>query len=310
MSATLDESFFADQVALDRISSHLGRIASSVDELSVLMLEATRGGFGSEGRERIVPAIFYWEIRPWFNGGKWFYQGVGDEAEDLAAGGKEMEWGGPSAGQSSLVHAVDLFLGVDHSPRPDRAVEEPVPSTSTAVMDPEAPLPPCPPTALAQAKKDPSPVPTSDSTFMIRMSQYMPSFHRAFLRHLSALHTASAVNPSPIPSLRTLATIHSSQLEAAYDLAVKSMKGFRDAHMRLATVFIITQARREPGRDTVYWAEWEQKRLEKEAAALLEKKQGGEKVRETMKGTGGTDLVTFLKSCRDRTTEAFLAPRV
>lgn len=309
MSATLDESFFADQVALGRISSYLTRIASIVDELSVIMHEATKGAFGFEGREKIVPAVFYWEIRPWFNGGKWFYEGVGEDADDLEAGGKEMEWGGPSAGQSSLVHALDLFLGVDHTPRPAKAAEEPVASTSTKAMDPAAPLPPCPPTAMAQAKKDPTPIPTSDSTFMIRASQYMPSHHRAFLRHLSALHTPSAVNPSPIPSLRSLATTHPSQLEESYDVAIKSMKRFRDEHMRLATVFIITQARREPGKDTVFWAGWEQKRVEKEAADALEKAKGGEKVREKMMGTGGTDLVSFLKSCRDRTTEAFLAPR-
>lgn len=305
MSATLDEAFFADEVALGRIASNLARISTTTDELTLLMRNATKGSFGHQGRETIVPAVFYWEIRPWFNGGRWFYEGVGEDEEDIEAGGKEMEWGGPSAGQSSLVHALDLFLGVDHTPRPTKTAVEPHSATSTASMDPSAPLPPCPPAAMAQAKA----IPTSDSTFMIRASQYMPSHHRAFLRHLSALHTPSASNPSPIASLRSLATTYPVQLEQSYDEAIRAMKRFRDEHMRLATVFIVSQARREPGKDTVFWAGWEAKRLEREAAAELEKasKGGKEKEREKMMGTGGTDLVTFLKGCRDRTVEAFLA---
>ncbi|ORY53995.1 Indoleamine 2,3-dioxygenase [Leucosporidium creatinivorum] len=297
MSATLDEAFFADEVALGRIASYLDRISSSIDELTVIMREGTKGGFGHQGREKIVPAVFYWEIRPWFNGGKWFYEGVGEDDEDIEAGGKEMEWGGPSAGQSSLVHALDLFLGVDHTPRPTKTAE----STSTS-----AHLPPLPPAALAKVKQSQASVPITDSTFMVRASQYMPSFHRAFLRHLSALHLPSASNPSPIPSLRSLATTYPVQLRDSYDNAINSMKRFRDGHMGLVTVFIVTQAKREPGKDTVFWAGWETKRLEKEAEEARRKAEDGEKVAEKMMGTGGTDLVTFLKACRDRTVEAFL----
>lgn len=294
MSSTLDEMFFADHVALRRIASYLVRIAASIDELRGLMHDATKGPFGFEGREKISPEVFYWEIRPWFNGGKWVYEGVGE-----AGSGKEMEWGGPSAGQSSLVHAIDLFLGVDHSPRaprPSTSATEVVHSSADS-MNPEGPLPP--PASAAAFKRDPTPVALSDSTFMMRMAQYMPSFHRAFLRHLAMLHTPSVSNPSPIPSLRSLAVKYPLELQESYDVAVRAMKLFRDEHMRLATVFIVSQARREPGRDTVFWAGWDEQRLKRA-------REAGKKEREAMKGTGGTDLVTFLKACRDRTVEAFI----
>lgn len=297
MSATLDEAFFADRVALGRISSYLLQIASSIDELTKLMHDATKGSFGHATQARIIPEVFYWEIRPWFNGGKWTYQGV--RSDNGTSDSTEMEWGGPSAGQSSLVHAIDLFLGVDHSPRPARAppsteTEEEVHS-STASMDPSGPLPPA--SSAPVLKANPTPVALSDSTFMARMSAYMPAFHRSFLHHLASLHIPTATNPSPIPSLRTLTVLHPAELQVSYDRAVKSMKLFRDEHMRLATVFIVSQARREPGRDTVFWAGWDEKRRSRVAAAEREK----------MKGTGGTDLVTFLKLCRDRTTEAFIS---
>ncbi|GAA6049475.1 hypothetical protein JCM3770_007357 [Rhodotorula araucariae] len=310
MSATLDEAFFADSIALSRIAGYLQSISHLVDELGALMAGATKGAFGPAGRERIVPETFYWEIRPWFNGGKWTYEGVGPHGED-----KVMEWGGPSAGQSSLVHALDLFLGVDHMPRahghahghsaqakkPDTAAfpatfhDEHDKNTTTAQV------------AASGSKAALHKAPT-DATFMQRMSHYMPGHHRAFLQHLESLHSPNPAAPDApvLPSLRKLARRHPAELGTAYDDAVAAMKRFRDSHMRLATVFIVQQARREPARESVHWPEWEAKRVAKERAEAQRRARGEERERETLVGTGGTDLVSFLKRCRDRTVEALL----
>ncbi|GAA5984127.1 hypothetical protein JCM11641_000321 [Rhodosporidiobolus odoratus] len=317
MSATLDEAFFADSVALGRIASYLQSIALLIDELTALMAGATGGTFGPGGREHISPAAFYWEIRPWFNGGKWVYEGVGPDGE-----GREMEWGGPSAGQSSLVHALDLFLGVDHSPRhashPHHSSASPAstsgastpsfhntfaeqvssPTLAKAVDVTEKPLP--------SLHKTPS-----DSTFMQRMMHYMPGHHRSFLRHLSSLHLSNPSAPTApiLPSLRDLAQRHPFELREAYDTAVASMKRFRDTHIRLATFFIVQQARREPPKDSPHWAGWEAKRLAKEQEEEERRRKGEEVKKEAIAGTGGTDLVSFLKRCRDRTAEAKLEGR-
>lgn len=309
MSATLDESFFADPLALARIASHLAQIAAGVDELSAIVVGCTKGSFGPRGDFEIVPECFYWEIRPWFNGGKWFYEGVsggdGDDLEELdGTPGKTMEWGGPSAGQSSLIHSIDLFLSVDHSPRPSPTASTSLaPTASSASMDPSSPLPPRP-TRSMTVQKSPEPA-ASDSTFMLRAALYMPSHHRAFLYHLSALHLPTPSTPSPIPSVRTLALTHPAQLREAYDGAVRAMKAFRDVHMRLVTVFIISQARKPPGVGSVFWKGWEEKRVEGEEERRREKEREGLK-KETLMGTGGTALVTFLKECRERTKEALL----
>ncbi|GAA6012560.1 hypothetical protein JCM10207_009040 [Rhodosporidiobolus poonsookiae] len=308
MSATLDEAFFADAVALDRIASYLSSIALLIDELTALMAGATRGPFGPDGRELIKPEAFYWEIRPWFNGGKWTYEGVGLDGED-----KELEWQGPSAGQSSLVHALDLFLGVDHSPRghgdgaaviPSLFVERADTPTAAAASAAAAakvarPSPP----AAASLHKSPS-----DATFMQRMMHYMPGHHRAFLSHLSSLHLPNPAAPSApvLPSLRTLAQRHPAALQEAYDVAVLAMKRFRDTHIRLAAHFIVAQARREPPRESPHWAGWEARRVQKEREEEEKRARGEEVARQAIAGTGGTDLVSFLKRCRDRTAEAFL----
>lgn len=298
MSSTLDESFFADPLALTRIASYLDRIASVVEELTKVMSNATRGSFGEGKSATIGPECFYWEIRPWFNGGKWVYEGASPTGTD-----KTMEWGGPSAGQSSLVHALDLFLGVDHSPRPSPTpnprptdLSSPTPS-STGSMDPRRPFPP-PLMRDPTVQKEQEP-PSSDSTFMIRAAQYMPAHHRDFLSHLSSLHLPSPSNPYPIPSIRSLALMH-PELRDAYDNSISSMKRFRDSHMKLVTVFIISQSKKAPIADSVFFEDFEVKRVEGEEA--LKRAEIGEI--EKLVGTGGTELVGFLKGCRERTVEA------
>ncbi|KAI5477079.1 indoleamine 2,3-dioxygenase [Pseudohyphozyma bogoriensis] len=292
MSSTYDEAFFADLLSLQRISNYLLTIASHIAVLTKLIDDATKGEFGEpsasasaegkgKGKEQanvIVPAEFYWFIRPWFNGGEWTYEGVGPDGEDVA-----MNWGGPSAGQSSLVHALDLFLQVDHSPRPSSSSSAPAPSPA--------------PTANA-------PPPRTDETFMSRMSSYMPSPHRSFLTHLSTL-------PRTLPSARSLSSQHPT-LTPAYNTAVQAMKVFRDSHFKLVARFIIGPSRSEPGRESVFWDEWEKKRVEKERQEVERKRVEAEAAEarkesgEGLKGTGGTELVKFLKTCRERTKEAIL----
>ena len=239
-----------------------------------------------------------------------------------------MEWGGPSAGQSTLVHALDLFLGIDHAPRrPSTKTQAKTEAAAVQVEEAngtrvEAPA------AAAEVVDDKAALhkAPSDATFMQRMSHYMPGHHRAFLRHLESLHSLNPAAPDShvLPSLRQLARQHPHRLGPAYDQAVAAMKRFRDMHMRLATVFVVQQARREPARDSVHWPEWEAKRIAKEREREREEARGkaattaessradsasrAEAVRKQDKiaGTGGTDLVTFLKLCRDRTTEALL----
>lgn len=304
MSSTLDEAFFADRLALTRISDHLLRISSIILDLGNLMVDATKGHFGpvpvasltsvtSEARAEIGPGDFYWNIRPWFNAGKRTFLGGGEFGEDV-----ELNYGGPSAGQSSLVHALDLFLEVDHAPR----TPPPTPSTSTPAPQSISLLltTPTRPVARTLSKSPNSPLPLHDATFMTRMSHYMPSPHRSFLTHLSTL--SSMRNPYPSsspPSVRLLATTYtsaSSNLAESYNTAVREMKIFRDKHFLLVHRFIMGPSRSEPAVGSVWREEWEVKQTEKK------KEDSGD----ALKGTGGTQLVRFLKECRTRTEETML----
>ncbi|KAI5985204.1 Indoleamine 2,3-dioxygenase [Pisolithus marmoratus] len=144
MRASMDEMFVGDDIAVRRITPYLTRLAEVVQALTSLLMDVRKG---------CDPDVFYHLVRPWFRGQdsdpgerKRTFEGI---AEYLS---------GPSAGQSALIHALDIFLGLDNCAS----------ETSTTIS------------GKADAR-----------TLLRRMQIYMPRHHRAFLRHLSA-------NPFPI----------------------------------------------------------------------------------------------------------------
>lgn len=123
------------------LRSDLLRLKTVLQELTELM----------EGvKEAVDPRVFYWQVRPWFNGSgsgggqRWVYEGVPESAV--------VDTSGPSAGQSSIIHAVDAFLGIDH-----QQLRCPIPSVRKQC---------------------------GDTAFMDRMRRYMPGPHRDFLIRL------------------------------------------------------------------------------------------------------------------------------
>ncbi|KAF8689787.1 hypothetical protein AX14_003159 [Amanita brunnescens Koide BX004] len=227
----MDEVFVGDDIAMRRITVFLekltGVVAGMTGELKGLR------GRGCD------PDVFYREVRPWIRGADsdaWVFEGFDASADD---GGEPMwtpvELSGPSAGQSTLIHALDVFLGVD--------------KYSHAV-------------GAAHAHAE---------SFLTRMRQYMPRRHRSFLLHLAA-------NPRPLRELVARSAL--PELVEAYNGAVGALKEFRDAHMVIVALYIIGPARR----------------------AQREAREGRE--RTSLQGTGGTDLVRFLKTVRDETKSA------
>ena len=236
MRSSLDEAFIGDTLALRSIANYLQRLSFVIDDLSGLLLSV---------RDGCDPNVFYQEIRPWFRGWstggrEWLFEGV-----DEAVAQKYARMSGPSAGQSSLIHALDIFLGVDH--------------TKPAVQG-------------------------AEPAFHTRMEQYMPRHHRAFLQYLRT-HSHTTIRGMMSDRVGEAEGVVES-LRAAYDGAVMSMKKLRDGHIRVATLYIVNQARRQ--------------------AAVP---SAGENAVLEMKGTGGTSLVPFLKECRDNTLRATVGPQ-
>jgi indoleamine 2,3-dioxygenase len=287
MRQSLDELFLGDKTAIRRLTVYLDKLSKQIDELADIILDMMNG---------CDPAVFYHVIRPWFKGGDadgpgsygWAFLGLEDNQQDIV--GKEAEntmepaktywdaehgkwvegrrFSGPSAGQSSVIHALDVFLTVDHNP-----IEETKADDATAASSASKP---------AEAK--------TEKTFLHRMLSYMPYPHRSFLEHLSS-------HPTPLrPFVLHHAESHPA-LAASYDKALSSLKTLREKHMRIASMYIIQQARRPPSEEV--------KRLmgiaDDQAEAEEDEEPAGE-----LRGTGGTPLFKFLKMCRDNTTRAMI----
>ncbi|KAE9410171.1 Indoleamine 2,3-dioxygenase [Gymnopus androsaceus JB14] len=239
MESTLGELFAGDDIALRRITRYLNELgggtaadksnsASSRGIIGEMELELNNMTAGCD------PRVFYEEIRPWFRGvdsgeRRWIFEGL--ELDEMLEEPKELS--GPSAGQSSIIHALDVFLGVEQYSHGSAGTE-------------------------SQSEKP---------TFLSRMQLYMPRHHRNFLSHLQnnrrslrtmVLDTCAAAAYSDIdPS-------DARNLLEAYNSAVMALKKLRDSHIVIVTLYIISPARR---------AAQEKREREREAIQGLESRQ-------------------------------------
>ena len=122
MRVILDEIFIGDDIAVRRITKYLSTLAQIIDDMKALL----------EGlKSTCDPDTYYNDVRPWFNGqdadtrGRaWVFEGIAEAQSNADADAQGVgvaltiaeptELSGPSAGQSSIIHVLDIFLGVDH----------------------------------------------------------------------------------------------------------------------------------------------------------------------------------------------------
>jgi indoleamine 2,3-dioxygenase len=115
----------------------------------------------------------------------------------------------------------------------------------------------------------------------------MPGPHADFLSYISTM-----------PSLRSYILEHPSDTEvtAAYNACILQLKRFRDIHIQIVTRYIIlpsTKSAPQQGRNKLNLA----------IATTLQDNNRNKAVY----GTGGTQLIPFLRQTRDETAEAVRA---
>jgi indoleamine 2,3-dioxygenase len=272
MRSTMDEAFVGDDIAVRRITEYLRQLVDVTHRLRVMLLDVKEG---------CSPEVFYHDIRPWFrgedsqSGRKWIFEGIEQDPTLV----HPTELSGPSAGQSALIHAIDIFLGVDKYSHGKEL-------TGLASETPESM--------------------TRQAAFLKRMQLYMPRHHRAFLNHLSN-------NPRPLRDLVfTASTSETNKADGAalleaYNAAVLALKEFRDAHMIIVTLYIIGPSRRARGStSSAHPGPHEDATVEPQGHGKehVSEKRGTHQA--PLKGTGGTDLIQFLKSVRDQTKGALM----
>jgi indoleamine 2,3-dioxygenase len=155
------------------------------------------------------------------------------------------------------------------------------------------------------------------------MQKYMPSQHRAFLDRI----TSSTFNLRQLAvALSTSSSPVAQDLVNKYNAAVGALRKFRDAHLKIACIYVVAPARKAaieaqqtlapPPPTCPVGAMLARLAAEGDADLLAvcpisglnlngEKKTTNSSS-EPILGTGGTELVTLLRSCRDATTRAMI----
>ena len=137
---------------------------------------------------------------------------------------------------------------------------------------------------------------------MTRMRKYMPGSHQAFLALIDRSSSPSPVYSLP-SSVRDLAAQYPAQLHEPYNAAVMALKKFRDLHIKIACLYIVTQSRKAAGHGATAGAGAESMTMMPSACPMMAKR---DRERQPIRGTGGNELASLLKACRDATTRALL----
>ncbi len=222
--------------------------------------------------EKCDPEVFYHRIRPFLAGSK------NMEIAGLSSGvfydegngaGRWRQYSGGSNAQSSLIQLFDIVLGVAHSPTKNSKVIEVNPKAKHGFLS-----------VLLDSPRSFF----HNTNVLQEMRNYMPESHRRFLQYIESaanirdyVETSSACNDG---------------VAAAYNLAVARLTVFRDIHLKIVTRYIILPSqgvlRARPSGLNL-------------AIASTRKRS-----REGLSGTGGTELIPFLKQSRDETRKTAL----
>ncbi|ORX89010.1 Indoleamine 2,3-dioxygenase [Basidiobolus meristosporus CBS 931.73] len=255
--------------------------------------------------DKCDPYLFYWKIRTYLAGWKnmaeaglphgILYQGVDDvkpyaDQEELYS--RYRKYAGGSAGQSALIHSLDVALGVQHTATGD---SKPGDAENTPL------------------KKN-RPV-----SFFAEMRQYMPGKHRRFLEALenapSIRQYVQDMSVNGVGNPHEIDDFEQEELLEAFDGCLEQLKLFRNAHIQMVTRYIVIPAKKgQSGMTTPLNVGGAADAPKTTISTNLNKPSNTHGIARTVnkedvvRGTGGTDLIPFLKTARDETTECKVGP--
>lgn len=129
-------------------------------------------------------------------------------------------------------------------------------------------------------------IPPQQHPYLTEMRSYMPISHRLFLEHFASIVNIRryATSPSASPAIAS-----------AFNTAVDALTGFRDIHIRIVGRYIVAPSRMVKRCDSG---------AEQGAVNIASASSRTGVQKEDLKGTGGTNLMGFLKRTRDETSAA------
>lgn len=270
----------------DTVTRCLCSFAERVDDLGVLLQRMN---------ENCDPTIFYHRIRPFLAGSKNMAEaglpnGVLYELDESGRGEYHQYSGGSNA-QSSIIQFFDIVLGIEHRPTGEKA------DTSASASE-------------SESNRGRAPAPRHN--FIQEMRKYMPGPHARFLNDV-----ASAAN---IREFVESAGPQHKALRVAYDACLSMLRALRDKHIAIVTRYIVLPSRQVRARSRSRSPEVVRQRVNLATASrqaqqppktasrgppgiALDTSSPGRDGKKDLKGTGGTQLMAFLKQARDETGE-------
>ncbi|KAJ3122623.1 hypothetical protein HK098_002709 [Nowakowskiella sp. JEL0407] len=244
----MDQPQLATAEELYQLAKYLSTIRAAIDDMTPILLRMY---------ERNDPHFFYNRTR-WFQSG-WkgmddvmpegvFYEGVTEVDECVVRSESNGTWriyAGASAGQSPLIHTLDVALGVEHKTMKFLKPTEEEPTTlyshsphnitngieKSTISRPSTP-------------QDHTPNP------MHEMRDYLSTDHRNFLESLTRgpsirqlINQLAVINKT---SLRIPPDVYRARTEAItqFNKSIEGLKRFRDKHLQLVAVYIILQGKK------------------------------------------------------------------
>ncbi|KAI1004779.1 hypothetical protein K3495_g3436 [Podosphaera aphanis] len=217
------------------------------------------------------PHVFYHRIRPYLAGSK----NMADAGlpngviYDEGTGSEEYrQYSGGSNAQSSLIQFFDIALGIEHLPTRVRCRDV------SSMIDPTKNMPP-------------------SQNFILNMREYMPGQHRRFLEDVSQ-----------VANIREYVNAHQDigELTLAYDACLKMISDFRSTHIQIVSRYIILKSRDAGSQQLLKDSSTQGSKLDIASSSAQGRGEMVEK--KSLKGTGGTTLIPFLKQARDETGES------
>ncbi|KAM7197595.1 Indoleamine 2,3-dioxygenase [Rhypophila sp. PSN 637] len=256
------------------VTDSLMDFAVGLDDLTRLLMRM---------HESCDPRMFYHRIRPFLAGSKNMAEAGlphGVIYEDGSGTDEYRQYSGGSNAQSSLFQFFDIVLGIEHRPTGEKRTRD----------------------NGSRGREGLAPPPKHN--FIMDMRRYMPGPHARFLGAVQS-----------VANIRDYVDQHSDNpsLRLAFDACLVALSGLRDKHIAIVARYIVVPSREVRARSRSRSPETTRRQLNLATASrqpqgiAYDTRAGAtqqEAGKRSLKGTGGTALIAFLRQTRDETAEA------